>query len=137
MAKGMDTRHSQKNIQFREMCLSKASELGMGVVAMKVYGAMAFGHNAKNLVPEFDAGARAKLPGACLRYVLDDPRIDILNVGMSFVEDIDKFYDETKERGLRFNNPPATLADDHGNLQRKALYAQDPDGNWLEFVETF
>ena len=54
-----------------------------------------------------------------------------------FVEDIDKFYDETKDRGLRFNNPPAALADDHGNLQRKALYAQDPDGNWLEFVETF
>ncbi len=54
-----------------------------------------------------------------------------------FVEDIDKFYDETKARGLRFNNPPAALADDHGNLQRKGLYAQDPDGNWLEFVETF
>ena len=53
------------------------------------------------------------------------------------VSDIDKFYEETKERGLRFNNPPASLADDHGNLQRKALYAQDPDGNWLEFVETF
>ena len=54
-----------------------------------------------------------------------------------FVEDIDKFYDETKERGLRFNNPPAALADDQGHLQRKALYAQDPDGNWLEFVEIF
>ena len=54
-----------------------------------------------------------------------------------YVEDIDKFYEETKERGLQFNNPPASLADDHGNLQRKALYAQDPDGNWLEFVETF
>ena len=54
-----------------------------------------------------------------------------------FVEDIDKFYNETKVRGLRFNNPPAALADEHGNLQRKALYAQDPDGNWLEFVETF
>ncbi len=54
-----------------------------------------------------------------------------------FVEDIDKFYDETKARGLRFNNPPAALADDQGHVQRKALYAQDPDGNWLEFVETF
>ena len=54
-----------------------------------------------------------------------------------YVEDIYKFYEETKERGLQFNNPPASLADDHGNLQRKALYAQDPDGNWLEFVETF
>ena len=54
-----------------------------------------------------------------------------------FVQDIDTFYEETRQRGLRFNSPPAALADDHGNLQRKALYAQDPDGNWLEFVETF
>lgn len=54
-----------------------------------------------------------------------------------FVDNIDMFYEETKERGLRFNNPPAALADDQGHLQRKALYAQDPDGNWLEFVETF
>ncbi len=54
-----------------------------------------------------------------------------------FVEDIDRFYNETNERGLRFNNPPATLHDDHGRLSRKALYAQDPDGNWLEFVEIF
>ena len=54
-----------------------------------------------------------------------------------FVEDIDKYYAETKDRGLRFNNPPAVLADGHGHVQRKALYAQDPDGNWLEFVGIF
>ena len=52
-----------------------------------------------------------------------------------FVDDLDKFYLETKERGLRFNNPPASLSDDHGHMLRKAMYAQDPDGNWLEFVE--
>ena len=52
-----------------------------------------------------------------------------------FVEDIDKFYAETKVRGLTFNNPPASLADDQGHMQRKALYAQDPDADWLEFVE--
>ena len=54
-----------------------------------------------------------------------------------FVDDLDKFYLETKERGLRFNNPPASLSDDHGHMLRKAMYAQDPDGNWLEFVELF
>ena len=54
-----------------------------------------------------------------------------------FVEDIDRFYNETKQRGLRFNNPPAALHDCQGRLSRKALYAQDPDGNWLEFVEIF
>jgi glyoxylase I family protein len=54
-----------------------------------------------------------------------------------FVEDIDRFYEETSQRGLRFNNPPASLQDDQGHLMRKALYAQDPDGNWLEFVELY
>ncbi|PKB79531.1 MAG: hypothetical protein BZY88_12875 [SAR202 cluster bacterium Io17-Chloro-G9] len=54
-----------------------------------------------------------------------------------FVDDIDAFYEETRSRGLTFNNPPAALADDQGHVQRKALYAQDPDGNWLEFVEIY
>ena len=63
------------------------------------------------------------------------------NLGAShlafFVEDIDNFYTETSAKGLRFNNEPAVLHDESGKLLRKALYAQDPDGNWLEFVELF
>jgi len=39
------------------------------------------------------------------------------------------------QKGLRFNSEPAALYDDGGKLLRKALYAQDPDGKWLEFVE--
>lgn len=89
MDKGMNTRHSQKNIEYREMCLSAASERDMGIVAMKVYGAMAFGHNAKNLVSSYDADKLAKLPGACVRHTLNDPRVDILNIGMSMPSDID------------------------------------------------
>lgn len=54
-----------------------------------------------------------------------------------FVEDIDQFYTEKKDQGLRFNNPPAALHDASGKLLRKALYARDPDGNWLEFIELF
>ncbi|NQW23921.1 MAG: VOC family protein [SAR202 cluster bacterium] len=54
-----------------------------------------------------------------------------------FVEDLDKFYADTSKRGIKYNNPPASLFDDDGKLLRKAAYAQDPDGNWLEFVETF
>ena len=52
-----------------------------------------------------------------------------------FVENIDTFYAEKSQQGLRFNNAPAALHDESGKLLRKALYAQDPDGNWLEFVE--
>ena len=51
------------------------------------------------------------------------------------VEDIETFYKETSHKGITYNNPPASLFDDDGNLLRKAAYAQDPDGNWLEFIE--
>lgn len=54
-----------------------------------------------------------------------------------FVADIDAFYAEKSGRGLTFNSDPASLYADDGKLLRKALYAQDPDGNWLEFVELF
>ena len=54
-----------------------------------------------------------------------------------FVEDLDKFYQETSQKGIKYNNPPASMFDEGGKLSRKAAYAQDPDGNWLEFVEIF
>ena len=54
-----------------------------------------------------------------------------------FVEDLDEFYAVTHEKGLQYNNPPASMFDENGNLSRKACYARDPDGNWLEFVELF
>ena len=54
-----------------------------------------------------------------------------------FVENIEEFYVAKGQRGLTFNSKPASLFDDDGKLLRKALYAQDPDGNWLEFVELF
>ena len=54
-----------------------------------------------------------------------------------FVDDLDGFYAATSKKGLKFNNPPAAALDDQGNVSMKACYAQDPDGNWLEFVETF
>ena len=52
-----------------------------------------------------------------------------------YVEDIDRFYAEKSRQGLRPVNPPAEHRDEQGKLMRKVLYAQDPDGNWLEFVE--
>ena len=52
-----------------------------------------------------------------------------------FVESIGEFYADKSQKGLRFNSAPAALYDDSGKLLRQALYAQDPDGNWLEFVE--
>jgi glyoxylase I family protein len=54
-----------------------------------------------------------------------------------FVEDLDRFFKETSQRGLTYVNPPTSLLDDAGDPRRKIAYSQDPDGNWLEFIEVF
>ena len=54
-----------------------------------------------------------------------------------FVEDLDRFYQETSQRGLTYVNPPTSLTDESGKVLRKVAYSQDPDGNWLEFIEAF
>ena len=54
-----------------------------------------------------------------------------------FVSDIDRFYADTRERGLSYGTPPVAMYDDSGTMTRKALYCQDPDGNWLELVELY
>ena len=54
-----------------------------------------------------------------------------------YVEDMDRFYAEKSQLGLRFITPPAVQSDDAGKVQRKVAYSQDPDGNWLEFIEAF
>ena len=87
--RGLDTLLSHRNLQHRAVCMAKAHELGMAIVAMKVMGAGVFSHNSHNLVPGFDAEAIKKLPGAAIRWVLDDERISMLNIGISVPKDID------------------------------------------------
>jgi predicted aldo/keto reductase-like oxidoreductase len=53
----------------------------MGIVAMKVLGAgMLGGFGKKEL---------EKLPGAAIRYVLQDDRVHVLTIGMRFPAEID------------------------------------------------
>jgi predicted aldo/keto reductase-like oxidoreductase len=109
--KGMDTLLSNKNLELRELCLDKAHELGMGIVAMKVMGASVFGHNAQNIVADFDADARRRLPAAAIRWVLQDPRISLLNIGVSMPSDVDDNL-AVLSRDLKFtDNDRRLLAD--------------------------
>jgi len=101
--KGMDTLLSNHNLEQRELCLAKAHELNMGIVAMKVMGANILGHNAKNLVPDYDQAALGRLPGAAIRWVLQDDRVSILNIGVSMPQDIDKNLAVLKGN-LKFTN---------------------------------
>ena len=51
-----------------------------------------------------------------------------------FVENLDEFYATLSQRGLQFISPPPSL-EENGKVVAKVAYAQDPDGNWLEFGE--
>jgi len=86
---GLDSVHSHRNLQWREMCVAKAHELGMAIVVMKVMGAVVFGHSSRTLVTDFDEEKRNRLPGAAIRWVLSDERVSMLNVGMSFPQDVE------------------------------------------------
>jgi predicted aldo/keto reductase-like oxidoreductase len=109
--KGMDTLLSHRNLEWREMCLAKAHELKMAVVAMKVFGANILGHNARNLVPDYDKEALARLPGAAVRWVLSDERVSLLNIGVSMPEDIDRNL-AILRGDLRFSNDDRLLLAD-------------------------
>jgi predicted aldo/keto reductase-like oxidoreductase len=109
--KGMDTLLSHRNLEWRELCLAKAHELGMAIVAMKVMGASVFGHNAKNLVPDHEPKALERLPAAAIRWVLRDPRVSMLNVGVSMRSDIDRNL-ATLRNNLDFTNDDRVLLAD-------------------------
>jgi predicted aldo/keto reductase-like oxidoreductase len=88
--KGMNTILSHENLAWRERCLSRAHELGMGVVAMKVLSSFVFGYRAAEIVPGFDDARLTQLRDAALRWVLSDERVTLAVVGVTRPEDIDQ-----------------------------------------------
>ncbi len=88
--KGMDTMLSHANLQWRELVLSRARELGMGILAMKVLGSFVLGHNAGKIVPEFDAKKLRAVRQAALRWALRDKQPPLLVVGVSLPGDIEE-----------------------------------------------
>ena len=50
------------------------------------------------------------------------------------VENLEEYHATMSQKGLRFLGPPPSLTRD-GKVMVKAIYAQDPDNNWLEFME--
>jgi len=91
--KGMVRILDNRMLELREMCLAKAHELGMAIVSMKVLGGSGgavLGHMAGRIVPNFNANEIGRIPGAAIRWVLNDPRIHMLCVGMATPADIDQ-----------------------------------------------
>jgi len=120
MRKGFNTRHSHEQLEYQELCLAKAEELNMGIVAMKVMGAVILGHNAKNVVPDFDEAERAKLPAAAIRWAMQDDRIDVMILGLSIQEDLDINI-------ATLNGDLTCTADDKELLARFARHAYTSD----------
>jgi predicted aldo/keto reductase-like oxidoreductase len=89
MPRGSSQVWSTRMTQLRDDCLAKAHERGMGIVAMKVIGGGWLGRWSGYLVPGFDKQRIAQLPAAAIRYVLQDKRVDLLDIGMSFKEQVD------------------------------------------------
>ena len=51
------------------------------------------------------------------------------------VDDLDAFYKKLSSIGVKFVNAPANRTEATYPWAKKACYLQDPDGNWLEFIE--
>jgi predicted aldo/keto reductase-like oxidoreductase len=89
LPRGYNQVYSARMIELRNTCVAKAHERGMGIVAMKVVGAGMLGAWSGKLVPGFDGRRLAQLPGAAIRYALQDNRIHLLNIGMRLRPEID------------------------------------------------
>jgi len=89
MPRGYDQVFSPRMLELRNACVAKAHELRMGIAAMKVVGGGVLGAWSGFVVPGFDKNRLGQLPAAAIRFVLDDPRIDLLVIGMRLKEEID------------------------------------------------
>jgi predicted aldo/keto reductase-like oxidoreductase len=97
---GMVKLLSNEMVEYREMCLNKARELGMGTLAMKIIRAGMLGHGASEMLPDFPDERRKQLPAAAVHHVLDDGRFDVLLVGMAVESDVDQNIEAFKNPGL-------------------------------------
>ena len=113
LPRGHSRLFSPQTIELRNACLAKAHELQMGIVAMKVLGAgMLGGFGKKELLA---------LPGAAIRYVLQDDRVHMLAIGMRHPAEIDTnietFAGDTtytnEDRALLASASAAVLGSEH------------------------
>lgn len=89
LPRGHDQVFSPKTIALREQCLAAAHKRKMGVVAMKVIGGGILGAWSGYVVPTFDKERLKLLPGAAIRWALQDKRVHMLTIGMRLKSEID------------------------------------------------
>jgi predicted aldo/keto reductase-like oxidoreductase len=87
--RGHNTIWGERMTKLRDECLAQAHARGMGIVAMKVLGAGWLGRWSRYVVPSLDPRRIPLLPSAAIRYVLQDKRVHVLVIGMTFTEQVD------------------------------------------------
>ena len=80
---------SDRTVEWREMCLAEAHEQNMGLVLMKAFNGWVYNCRASLMVPGYDETETKKLPGAALRWVLQEKRFNMYNLGISYPQHID------------------------------------------------
>jgi len=103
LPRGNSRLFSPRTTELRNACLAKAHELQMGVVAMKVLAA--------GMLGGFGMRKYAGLPGAAIRYVLQDDRIQMLTIGMRYPAEIDANIKTLAGDTTYSNEDRALLAD--------------------------
>lgn len=121
--KGMDMMLSNHNIEWRERCMARAHELDMGIVIMKVMGLNVLGRGGKMVVASFDEEKRDALPGAAIRWVLQDERVSMLNIGMSVMDDVDTNV-EILKGDLTFTDDDRDVLAEYSNLAYQSDYVK-------------
>lgn len=86
---GMMRLLTNEMVEMREMCLEKARELGMGVLAMKVLRGGMFGRTAESVTPDWDREKLERLPGAAIRYLFQDEGVHVFNIGVRVPSEVD------------------------------------------------
>jgi len=80
---------SDEEMMWRDTCITKAHQMNMGIIAMKIMAANVLGHNSQNIVPNYHPLYLKQLPAAAIRWALQNRNIHLLNIGVSLPTDID------------------------------------------------
>jgi len=118
--KGMVELLSDKNLEWREKCMVEADSRGMAIVVMKVMGHWILGHNAERVVSGYDETMLKKLPGAAIRWALQDERVSMLNIGVTIPGDIDENI-EILQGDVTLTSEDSQLLADFTDRARKSI----------------
>jgi aryl-alcohol dehydrogenase-like predicted oxidoreductase len=80
---------STRNAEVRELCISRAHQLGMNIIGMKAMGGFMYGKWHGMWVPDFEPSKAAVLPAAAIRWCFSDPRFHLYIIGALEPSDVD------------------------------------------------